>query len=233
MPLKEFEEEFGLAARAVRNAVANGKTAHAYLLHCDDSNLADGFSKALAQLLACRNRADDGDACGRCDDCKRIGQDTYPDLFTIVPTSKSRKIKVGKDDSDHDSIRWFQSLFYFTAACDSGIKIGVIKDADCMMPQAQNAFLKTLEEPPANSYFIICTANPSELLPTFRSRCQRLTLLRNSQNYSFDESDELLSLLNLISSSSGRLSDAESCSVGMISLFGSLKQKAETKVSTE
>jgi DNA polymerase-3 subunit delta' len=231
MPLKEFKDEFPAVVNAIRNAFVNAKIAHAYLLHCDDAILTDEFSKAIAQIFLCQSHEKDGDACGKCPNCISVAKGNYPELFTIVPTSKSRKIKIGKDDSEYDSIRWFQSNFYLTAAYASGKKLGIIKDADCMMPHAQNAFLKTLEEPPPNSYFIICTANPSELLPTFRSRCQRITLLRNSQKYDFDEREKMLLFLDSIASGRNDLSVAERSASGIISVFESLKEKAEAKIT--
>ncbi len=233
MPLKDFESEFGAAAAAPRNAVRNGKIAHAYLLHCDDRRLSQSFSRALAQTLSCKSRSSDGDACGRCEICAKIADGSYPELFTLLPTSKSRKIKIGKDETEQDSVRWFQSLFYLTAAYESGKKIGIIMDADCMMPQAQNAFLKTLEEPPPDSYFIICTANPSELLPTFRSRCQRISILRNSQRYDFEEKESLLGILREISRGSPGLPLAEKASAGLCAVFDGLRQKAEAVVGAE
>jgi DNA polymerase-3 subunit delta' len=230
MPLRDFENEFSAAVRSLRNASLNNRSAHAYLLHCDQPPLAENFSKALAQTIACPSRSDDGDACGRCKVCAQIMEEKYPDLFTIMPTSKSRRIKIGKDDTDPDSIRWFQALFYFSGTHGTGKKIGIIHDADCMMPQAQNAFLKTLEEPPPNSHFIICAPNPAGLLPTFRSRCQRITLLRNSQKYDFYGADDLISILSSLQTADKNIAAAENASAKIIKISEALKDKAREKI---
>lgn len=231
MPLKEFENQFQKQILAILNAIRNQKTAHAYLLHCDNRELSENFAKALAQALACKNKSPDGDACGKCDICLKISKGTYPELFILMPTSKSRRITIGEDENDQDSIRWFQSLFYYRAAFSAGKKIGIIFDADTMMPQAQNAFLKTLEEPPADSNFIICTSNPSELLPTFRSRCQRLTILRNSQDYQEDYIAQIIPILDDLCDASQSIEKVEKAATELAGIFEAIKEKAKTVVN--
>ncbi|HOK05050.1 MAG TPA: hypothetical protein PLN24_07355 [Victivallales bacterium] len=231
MPLIEFEKEFPLIVGALKNAIRNGKIAHAYLLHCDDQNLTESFITAMVQALLCKNKTSDYDACGYCDICSKIATGTYPELYYLMPTSKSRKIPIGEDENQEDSLRWFQSLFYYKAVFFAEKKIGIIYDADTMMQQAQNAFLKTLEEPPVDSIFIICTGNPQELLPTVRSRCQRITILRNSQTYSGEIYQKTLQIFEKLSCVNNlKLQDVESSAIDLIAIFSQLKEDAEREV---
>jgi DNA polymerase-3 subunit delta' len=95
-----------------------------------------------------------------------------------------------------------------------------------MNEKAQNAFLKTLEEPPPNTYFILATANPSALLPTIRSRCQPLIMLENQCKYDFEGSDELFMALHELFFASGNLTKAENCASNIIGIANGLQQKA-------
>src|SRR5260370_36901831 len=119
---------------------------------------------AVAQALNCLH-VHDGDACGTCTVCTRIARGAHPDVMIVVPgDSGSIKIEQIRDVNDRVGYRPFE-----------GRRRAVIVDeADAMVPQAQNALLKTLEEPPPSSVFILVTARPDALLPTVRSRCIRL-----------------------------------------------------------
>lgn len=94
----------------------------------------------------------------------------HPDYHQVDPESKSRRILV-------EQIRSLENALRMKAARASW-KFGVVNDADRLMPQAANAFLKTLEEPPANSVLILATALPEALLETIRSRCVHVPLRR-------------------------------------------------------
>ncbi|MBW0000960.1 MAG: DNA polymerase III subunit [Verrucomicrobia bacterium] len=94
----------------------------------------------------------------------------HPDYHQVEPESKSRRILV-------DQIRSLENALRMKAARVPW-KFGLISDADRLMPQAANAFLKTLEEPPANSVLILATALPDALLETIRSRCVHVSLRR-------------------------------------------------------
>lgn len=87
----------------------------------------------------------------------------------VRPQSKSRRIRV-------EEIRDLEKTLYVSSGPKTW-KIGVLCDADRMMPQAENAFLKTLEEPPPRTLLLLLTANPGGLLPTVLSRCVKLPLL--------------------------------------------------------
>jgi DNA polymerase-3 subunit delta' len=105
------------------------------------------------------------DACGTCAACTRIARGVHPDVLLIEPgDSGSIKIEPIRDAIDRSSYRPFEGRR----------RVVIIDEADALVLQAQNALLKTLEEPPSASVFILVTARPDALLPTVLSRCPRL-----------------------------------------------------------
>ena len=105
------------------------------------------------------------DACGQCAVCTRIPRGMHPDVVTIEPgESGSIKIETVRDLIERAAYRPFEGRR----------RVAIIDDADAMVAGAQNALLKTLEEPPSASMFILVTSRPDVLLDTVRSRCHRL-----------------------------------------------------------
>jgi DNA polymerase-3 subunit delta' len=134
---------------------------------------------ALAQLLNCRSPvslpAAPGaggtppdharDACGVCPSCARIARGVHADVLVIEPgDTGSIKVDQIREAIERSGFRPFEGRR----------RVVVVDEADAMVPEAQNALLKTLEEPPPSSVFVLVTARPELLLPTVRSRCQRL-----------------------------------------------------------
>jgi DNA polymerase-3 subunit delta' len=133
---------------------------------------------ALAQALNCERPIEypgtsvDGegsaagkDACGVCASCKRIARGVHADVLVIEPgDSGSIKVDQVREAIDRTAYRPFEGRR----------RLVVVDEADALIPEAQNALLKTLEEPPSASVFVLITARPDVLLPTVRSRCQRL-----------------------------------------------------------
>jgi DNA polymerase-3 subunit delta' len=125
---------------------------------------------ALAQLANCSSPAA-GDACGRCSACTRIARGVHPDVVAIRPgESGSIRIDQVRDAIERSAYRPFEGKR----------RVVIIDEADALVPEAQNALLKTLEEPPPASMFVLITSRPDVLLPTVRSRCQRLRFGRLS-----------------------------------------------------
>jgi DNA polymerase III subunit delta' len=129
----------------------------------------DGVGKRLVALavaqrlncLALPAGAPDADACGTCNACRRIAQGTHPDV-AIVPGD-------AKVDDVRDQI---QAAAY--RPFEGRRRVFVFDDAHLLLPQSQNALLKTLEEPSPSSQFILVTSRADGLLPTVRSRCPQL-----------------------------------------------------------
>jgi DNA polymerase-3 subunit delta' len=118
----------------------------------------------MAKAINCARG--DGDACDACLSCRKVASGNHPDVTLVAPVKKSRIIDVDTINAVNDlaALRPFESKW----------RVFVLQEADRMGIAAQNHFLKTLEEPPGNSLFILVTEYPGLLLPTIRSRCQRV-----------------------------------------------------------
>jgi DNA polymerase III subunit delta' len=124
---------------------------------------------ALAETLNCPSPIAiseiERDACGECPSCRRIARGTHPDVIVLEPGEMgSIKIDAVRDVIDRAQYRPFEGRR----------RVVIIDDADALVPAAQNALLKILEEPPSSSVFALVSALPDALLPTVRSRCPRL-----------------------------------------------------------
>ena len=226
-----LEKNFPAQTAAVINAERNGRLSHAYLVHGDDESTRRDFSIFLACVAACPNSLD-GRPCGVCKICVQLAEESYPELFTLMPTSKSRRILIGDDVDEIDTMRWFQDKFHFTNVGAGRRKVGIIHEADCAMAQAQNAFLKTLEEPPAAAIFILCTDSPQSLLPTIRSRCHILTLLRNQCDYPFSGADAVAAALFKLQTLDGdALLAGEDATAALLEVSTSLKEQPELRAA--
>jgi len=162
-----FEDFSGnrVVAERLRRSLREHRLAHAYLFCGPRGSGKWLMAKTLAQALNCQQKQDD--ACGRCKSCLEIEQEKHPDVHWVRPESKSRQIQI-------DQIREFTNAIALKAVVGKN-KVGIVVDADCMREPAQNAFLKTLEEPPDHTVLILLTAEPQRLLPTILSRCLRLS----------------------------------------------------------
>jgi DNA polymerase-3 subunit delta' len=163
------------ALRYLRSSWDAGRLSHAYLIHGPDQPLLEDFATRFLDGLL-------GTEAGSLDTMAMGGA-----IRLVAPESKSRVIRIEQMRAmEHDlqmtDRRW-------------PLKVAVVRDADRLNPQAQNAFLKTLEEPPARSLILLLTAAPEQLLETILSRCIRVSLFR-SQPLPPDEWEEkLLGLL--------------------------------------
>jgi len=105
------------------------------------------------------------DACGVCAACSRIARNVHPDVLLIEPgETGSIKIDQVRDAIDRAAYRPFEGRR----------RVVIVDEADALVVPAQNALLKTLEEPPPSSVFFLITSRPDALLPTVLSRCPRL-----------------------------------------------------------
>ncbi|MBI5970468.1 MAG: DNA polymerase III subunit [Deltaproteobacteria bacterium] len=165
------------AITQLKNAVSSGRLGHAYLFHGPQGIGKREVALAFAAYLNCPSN-NGADSCGVCRDCETANAGTHHNIFTVWPTIKEKGDDLVKADKPEDGliripqIRELQNLLKHRAG--HGKKAVIVEGAERFMPQAANAFLKTLEEPPPDSVIMLIASRPSELLPTMLSRCQRL-----------------------------------------------------------
>ena len=152
-------------AGQLQRSLKRGRLAHAYLFHGPRGSNREAMARTLAKALNCLKNTDD--CCDTCDSCRRIDAGVHPDVYWVRPESKSRRITI-------EQIREFENAVNLKPSFGR-VKVGVLVDADCLGEEASNAFLKTLEEPPAQTIIILLTAEPQRLLPTILSRCLRIS----------------------------------------------------------
>lgn len=123
------------------------------------------FGRALGASLLCLSPRY-GTACGECKSCRLLAAQAHPDWHWVAPEEEGKAVKI-------DQVRDLVESMAQTAQ-QGGRKVAVIEPAEAMNRNAANALLKTLEEPAGSSLLILISDAPGLLLPTLRSRCQRL-----------------------------------------------------------
>lgn len=174
--MPNFDAIFGqdAAVRYLRTSVAAGRLPHG-LLFAGPSGVGKATTAmALAGLLLCARPRTDGppDRCGRCDSCHLLDAETHPDFRRVY----RQLIRLDKDAKARDlSVDVIRDHLLVPSSRTSQLgrgKVFVVEEAERMSRAAQNALLKTLEEPAADTFIILLTDTPGVLLPTVRSRCQ-------------------------------------------------------------
>jgi DNA polymerase III subunit delta' len=140
---------------------------HALLLAGPSGVGKSQFAERLARALVCTAPGDDGDGCGRCHGCHLAASGSHPDHVRVAPDAPGKAIRI-------DTIRRLSAGSVLAADAGSH-RVVIINPADAMNIPAQNALLKTLEEPVSRTLLLLVTARPGRLLATIRSRCQRLS----------------------------------------------------------
>ena len=192
----DFPRRFPLVAQGLLHSARQGRLEGSYLLYGDDPAWRRSGALFLAALAVCRTPRPDGAPCGNCRSCRQVAESGYAELYELSPSGKAGYIRVGDTDNpEPNTLRWFERQFHLSSSASDGRKIGIIHDADAMNDEAQNALLKTLEEPEPGVIFILTSGNPAALLPTTRSRCQILPVLTNALRYDFEGHDALARLL--------------------------------------
>ena len=148
-------------------AVASGNIHHAWLLTGASGSQTVELAEAFARTLLCEKPVQE-QACKACESCHLSFQDKHPDFFRLKPRGKIRQMKM----EDVRDLLKFISLKSFY----SGYKVMIIEEAERLPREHANTLLKSLEEPPAKTVFILTCSKVSGLLPTIISRCQTLEL---------------------------------------------------------
>lgn len=152
---------------------------HALLLHGPRGIGKLAFARALAQTLLCESPLTNGDACGRCGACTWFLNGGHPDFCQTEPAAVSED---ETDDTERKkttiTVQQIRALagFVNVSSQRGGVKVVVLHPAEALNANAANALLKSLEEPPPRTYFLLVSSRPHQLLPTIRSRCQHVVL---------------------------------------------------------
>ena len=150
----------------IQDAVKQNKVSHAYIMNGQRGSGKKLLAKLFAMTLQCETGSTD--PCGECKSCIQAHNNNQPDIITIRH-EKPASISV-------DDIREQLNGDIMIKPYSSPYKVYIIPEADLLTVQAQNALLKTIEEPPEYAVIFLLTENADSLLPTIRSRCVMLKL---------------------------------------------------------
>lgn len=150
----------------LQNALEAGKISHAYILNGEKSSGKEFIAKVFAMALQCESEGIE--PCQECHSCRQALSENQPDIIR-VQHEKPNSISV-------EDIRVQVNNDVAIKPYSSTYKVYIINEAEKMTPQAQNAILKTLEEPPAYAVILLLTSNINALLPTILSRCVVLNM---------------------------------------------------------
>jgi DNA polymerase-3 subunit delta' len=154
----------------LRRAIDNGRLAHAFVFAGPAGVGKRATALALTRAVLCPEQPNVG--CGTCIDCRLVGAGSHPDLF-LEDLAAAQAERATASMLSIEQIRRVCGSLALRPARGAG-KVGIIDQAERLTAEAQNALLKTLEEPRGRATLVLVTSNLDALLPTIRSRCQRL-----------------------------------------------------------
>src|SRR5436853_2992592 len=198
------------AVGLLRRAHENNRLGHAYLI---SGPAGSGKREVAAELANVVNGTD----------VEEVFSSKAREIFVAEPESKSRRILI-------EQIRELEHGLQMRGA-EGRRKVAIIADADRLQPQAANAFLKTLEEPPGNSLLLLLSALPEALPDTIVSRCISIPLAANGEEIEIPERAELVELLrDAAREKNWSIQQAYRVDQGMQSLTGEIREviKAQT-----
>ena len=169
----------GFRAEDAYRPVFSGALSHAYIISGPSREDVNALADTLAAALLCEGSSDR--PCGACRSCRKTLRGIHPDVITVDRLEDKKEITV-------DQIRDVRADAVIMPN-EAARKVYIIHNADTMNAAAQNALLKSLEEPPAQAAFILAAENPSLLLLTVRSRCTHIPLSSGEREISGEMSE--------------------------------------------
>ena len=165
----------GAVIEGLLRTLQEGTWVHAYLITGAEGVGKRTLAREMARYLLCTG---ENRPCGVCEACQQVLNDSHPDMLRVRPgyrVASDLETDRGKHDIIVDTIRELISRVS-EHAYEGQVRISIIEQSDRLNQAAQNALLKTLEEPPDNVIFLLLTDTPSALLPTIVSRCRHIAL---------------------------------------------------------
>jgi len=154
------------AIRSLRSAILSNRVGSAYLFAGPAGVGKRTAARAFAAALLCES-PEDGDACGRCRACGKVLRGSQPDLLVIDVLEDKKEISV-------DQVRTEIVAHMKYSPYEAARRVVLIPTADDLSLSAANSLLKSMEEPGANTHFVLASSQAHRLLPTIRSRCQEV-----------------------------------------------------------
>ena len=191
MPSKDFMKNNDTYSNVLCSMAREHKFPHAVILECPDCKICEETALKVAKIFLCKS---EDKPCDRCSDCVKMKSGYHPDVNLICPRGTGKSIKV-------EYIRSVRNDAYI-ASNEGSYKFYIIKNAEFMTVQAQNAFIKILEEPPEKVVFMLLCESSSTLLDTVKSRSQIFGLCKDLN--SEEDSKSLSIAKNLAQSAAER-----------------------------
>jgi DNA polymerase-3 subunit delta' len=155
--------------KLLSDRLSNGTLPHGVILHGLPGLGKVAFAREFAQYVLCET-PQQHHACQQCKSCQQFLAGTHPDYLVVEPEEAGKQIKI-------DQVRELVTQLSLTAH-HGNYRVSLIQPAENMNLAAANSLLKALEEPPARTLFLLVSHRISSLLPTIKSRCQHLLLVR-------------------------------------------------------
>ncbi len=177
------DENNSILIDMLNRLVREGKVAHAYLFEGPSNVDKIDFARNFVKGVLCPDRL--GENCGKCEICDKIDHNNHEDIYY---PERNNKTTIGKD-----AINTIEEKLNIKPIGERNVVI--ISESDIMTPEAQNRFLKLLEEPPGNSLIILLSENIENLKPTVLSRCVKYRIDNTSTELADNNADKIIAMM--------------------------------------